>query len=134
MRRMIPLVVGCLLAVTARAEAPPRTAFKTVHLFNLASASAEAQLLSDLGDVNAAIAQAGHPDSRYRVWKVAGEKQGAHAYLWESTWADRATYDKVHAHSAFQAALKRATPSLQAALTDHVYNQYTELAVGSARK
>jgi hypothetical protein len=139
--RAAGLVLGCVLVLGATASAgerpatpSPIQAFKTVHLFNVASGAAEAQLLSDLSEMNQAITKAGHPESRYRVWKVDGEQQGTRAYLWESTWADRATYDKVHRHPEYEASIKRVGTTLEAALADHVYNRYTEVSVTPPRR
>ena len=114
----------------ARAEGP---AFKTVHLFNLAS-GAEADLLAALDEVNQAIAKEGYPDCRYRVWKVQGDQQGSHAYLWESTWPDRAVYAKVHDAQSYQRAIQRVRSAIEAPLKDHVYNQYEQIAVAGAKK
>src|SRR5689334_8075793 len=92
---LVSVVCGLMSGMSpgrVRAEGP---AFKTVHLFNLAS-GAEPDLLAALEEVNQAIAKEGYPESRYRVWKVQGDQQGGHAYLWESTWPDRTVYSKVH--------------------------------------
>ena len=51
-----------------------------------------------LDEFSEVVARAGHPETRYRVWKVTGEQAGDHAYLFGSAWVDRDVYDAVHAH------------------------------------
>ena len=116
-----------------RAEAEGPT-LKTVHLFNVASAAAEADLLGALDEMNQAIAQAGYPQSRYRVWKVQGDQQGSHAYLWESTWPDAAAYAKVHETQSYQRAFERVRSAIEGSMKDHVYNRYVEVPVAKAKK
>ena len=115
----------------ADAEGPP---LKTVHLFNVASASAEAELLGALDEMNQAIAKEGYPQSRYRVWRVQGDQQGSKAYLWESTWPDRATYAKVHAAQSYQRAFERVRSAIEASVKDQVYNRYVEVPVARTKK
>ena len=115
----------------AGAEEP---ALKTVHLFNVASAAAEADLLGALDEMNQVIAKAGYPQSRYRVWKVQGDPQGSHTYLWESTWPDPAAYAKVHEDQAYQGAFERVRSTIDASMKDHVYNRYLEVPVAKGKK
>ena len=123
--------VASMSAGRAEAEGP---ALKTVHLFSVASAAAEANLLGALDEMNQAIAKEGCPQVRYRVWKVQSNQQGSHAYLWESTWPDNATYVKVHATQSYQRAFERVKSAIEGSVQEQVYNRYLELPVAKAKK
>ena len=122
------LVVVAAAAARAQQTPAPTRGYKAVHLFNIA-AQDETQFLVGLSQASEAIAKAGFPDVRYRVWKVQGQPQGAQEYIWESTWPDRATYDKVHSNAEFKKILDRVEPMMSKVLKDHVYNRYTEVAL-----
>ena len=133
--KLVPALVVFSMASlsSARAEAAGPAA-KTVHLFNVASAADEANLLGALDEMNQAIVKAGYPQSRYRVWKVQANQQGSHAYLWESNWPDRATYAKVHATEIYQRAFERVRSAIETSVKDPVYNRYDEVPVAKAKK
>ncbi len=135
--RCKPLLASVVFSMagmsTGRAEVEG-PALKTVHLFNVASGPAEADLLGALDEMNQAIAKEGYPQSRYRVWKVQGDQQGSHAYLWESTWPDRATYAKVHEAQSYQRAFEHVRSAIQASVKDEVYNRYVEVPVARPTK
>ena len=131
MMRTIRTVFGLLVAVTLGAvvlhaqESRPKEAFKAVHLVTLTPAQ-EATLLAALADVNASVAQAGHPDIRYRLYKVSGKQVGNFSHLWESSWPSGAVYDQVHESPAFQAATKKH-PQLAELMKTDTYNRYVEV-------
>lgn len=130
MRRMMwILLLGLLitgLETGPRAQEPvPTEAFKAVHLVTLTSSDV-ATLLTALADMNAAIAKAGHPEIRYRLYKAAGKQQGNYSYMWESTWPSGAVYSQVHDSAAFQAATKKH-PEIERLMKDEIYNRYVEV-------
>jgi quinol monooxygenase YgiN len=142
MIRKILLPFGCILALVACAtETPPEPAETTeapeatepasgpsllaLHLYNPASDDAHQQFLTGLGELSAAVASVGHPETRYRVWKVAGEQAGDHGHLFGSVWADRATYDAVHEHDDYKAVMAKLEDSGLEALEGEIYNKYT---------
>ena len=106
-------------------EPPPKEAFKAVHLVTLTPAQ-EATLLAALADMNTVIAQAGHPEIRYRLYKVTGKQVGNHNYMWESSWPSGAVYDELHKSPAFQAATKKH-PEIEELMKNEVYNRYVEV-------
>ncbi len=113
-------------ALVAQMSAPaPSEGFKAVHLVSLAP-SQESSLLAALAEVNAAVAQAGHPDIQYRLYKVIGKQDGKYTHMWESTWPSGAVYDQVHKHAAFDAATKKH-PEIEELMKDEVYNRYVEV-------
>lgn len=124
----VGLLVLVATAVQAQQTPAPTRGYKAVHLFNIA-AQDETQFLLGLSQASEAIAKAGFPDVRYRVWKVQGQPQGSHEYIWESTWPDKATYDKVHNDPGFKKVMDRVEPMISKLLKDHVYNRYAEVAL-----
>ena len=144
MIRRILLPLGCILVLMACAtETPPEPAetteapeasgqapgfsFLALHLYNPASDEAHQQLLTALDGLSQAVASVGHPETRYRVWKVTGEQSGDHGHLFGSLWADRATYDAVHEHADYKAVMTKIEESGLEALEAEVYNRYTLL-------
>ena len=106
-------------------EPAPKEAFKAVHLVTLAPADV-ARLLAALADLNAAVASAGQPEIRYRLYKVVGKQAGNYNYMWESSWPSGAVYDQIHNSPAFQAATQKH-PEVKELMKDEVYNRYVEV-------
>jgi quinol monooxygenase YgiN len=137
-------VFGCIVLAAACGEAPqpeateaqpgttvPATAgpsFLALHLYNPGSDSAHEELLGGLSDLNEAVAEAGHPETRYAVWRVTGEQAGDYAYLFGSVWADRSTYDAVHGHEAYTTVMSALEESGVGPMEDETYNRYEELS------
>jgi hypothetical protein len=107
-------------------DAPPKEAFKTVHLVNLRSPADVAALQAAIADMNKVVANAGHPDVRYRLYKVIGKQAGPYGYLWESSWPGGEAYDRVHKHPEWIASSKKH-PELDVLMKDEVYNRYVEV-------
>ena len=112
--------------VRSQSAAAPGPAFKTVHVFNLPEGDAE-QLTAIMRQYNALFVRLGHPEARYRLWKLESAAADHPAYLWESTWPSRAAYDQLHADAAYQELLKSTFPRLSQLLKDHAYGQYREV-------
>jgi hypothetical protein len=106
-------------------EPAPKEAFKTVHLVTL-TADEVSTLLAALADLNAAVAQAGHPEIRYRLYKVAGKQAGNYNCMWETSWPGGAVYDAVHTSPAFQAVMKKH-PGVEALRKNETYNRFVEV-------
>jgi hypothetical protein len=126
----IATVLVLLLAIVAADAQSPRTdaEFKTVHLFNLRSAGDEEKLLALLRQFNDLFAKLGQPGIRYRVWKVAAaEARGGTRYIWESTWPNRAIYEKIHNLPDYKSTFERLSPEIARLMSEHIYNQYVEL-------
>ena len=120
------LVLGSLVS-GVHSQKGPAPAYKPVHLMNLTSSEAEANLLTILAEFNKLYAQMGYPNIRYRVWKVSGKQSVQFTHIWESEWPDKATYDKVHSFKEFTELHARHEKELRGLLKDHVYNRYEEL-------
>jgi hypothetical protein len=131
MRQTQRTVLHILLAVTlgtgalGAQEPAPKGAFKTVHLVSLGPAE-EATLAAALAEINAAVAEAGHPQIRYRLYKVSGKQAGNYNYLWEAAFPSGAVYDAVHRNPAFAAAAKKH-PEIEELRKNEVYNRYVEV-------
>lgn len=125
------VLVALVVAITVPASAslaqaaPPSAPFKAVHLVALDDARA-ASLQTALADFNTAIAKAGHPEIRYRLFKVTGQQSGTFNYMWESSWPSREVYQKVHDDSTYKAAIGRY-PNLQDLMKGQIYNRYVEV-------
>ena len=125
-RMLLLVLLVAVLGTGPRAqESAPREAFKAVHLVTLTSTEM-ATLLAALADLNTAVAEAGHPEIRYRLYKVVGKQVGNHNYMWESSWPSGAVYDRVHNSPAFQAATKKH-PEMERLMKNEVYNRYVEV-------
>jgi len=103
---------------------PDGVPFLALHLYNPASDEAHQQFLGLLSELNAAVLSTGLSDTQYRVWKVIGDQSGEHGYLFGSIWADRAAYDTVHAHPAYQAVMEQYRASGMEPFASEVYNRY----------
>jgi hypothetical protein len=119
------VALGMLVISTAAQEAPPTQAFKAVHLTNLTPQQVAA-LQAWMTDMNAVIAKAGHPDVRYRLYKVTGKQAGKYEYMWESSWPGGEVYRKVHDSPEWTAVSGRH-PGLGGLLQDEIYNRYVEV-------
>ncbi len=124
---VLDLVLAATLGTVAlhAQEPPPKEAFKAVHLVTVTPAQ-EATLLAALADMNTVIAQAGHPEIRYRLYKVTGKQVGNYSYMWESSWPSGAVYDEVHKTPAYQAATEKH-PEMNELMKNEVYNRYVEV-------
>ena len=122
---LLALVATLGTAALPAQEPAPKEAFKTVHLVTLTAAEVST-LLAALADVNAAVAQAGHPEIRYRLYKVAGKQAGNYNYMWETSWPGGAVCDAVHTSPAFQAVIKKH-PGVEALRKNEIYNRYVEV-------
>jgi hypothetical protein len=122
------VLCGFLTLTPAPAQSPTNDPeFKTVHLLNFKSPDGEQKLLSILREFNDLFVKLGHPQIRYRVWKVAAEPRGRTRYLWESTWPSRALYQKVHNLPEYRTTFDRLSPQIAQLMSDHIYDQYLEL-------
>jgi len=125
----------CLLALAAfvhgASSAQAQTsalALKSHHLFNLPAGVTEAELAAAIQGMNRAVAESGHPEAGYRVWKVTGEQSGDYSYLWEGSWPDQATYDAIHENEAWNEAIERFEPTLGRIGEVQVYNRFIEIS------
>jgi hypothetical protein len=122
-RSLITLMILTMGAVAQ--EQPPQGPFKTVHLVTL-DASQEAKLSRTLAQFNQAMAKAGYPNARYRLYRVAGKQQGPHTHLWEASWSGRSDYEKIHNLPAYQEA-SALLEEVTALMKDEVYNRFVEI-------
>lgn len=127
-RSLIPhlFLIAAFGATVLAQDAPPKEAFKAVHLVNLKSPADVAALQAALADINKVVANAGYRDVRYRLYKVTGKQAGTYGYLWESSWPGGEVYDKVHKSAEWSASSKKH-PGLDVLMKDEVYNRYVEV-------
>jgi hypothetical protein len=124
---VLDLVLAATLGTVAlhAQEPPPKEAFKAVHLVTLTPAQ-ESKLLTAFADMNTVLAEAGHPEIRYRLYKVTGKQVGSHSHMWESSWPSGAVYDELHKSPAFLATTKKH-PAIEELMQDEIYNRYVEV-------
>ena len=121
------LVVGCIATTATLAQEPaPKGPFKAVHLVTLTDAEA-ATIQNAIAEMNGAVAKAGHPDIRYRLYKVTGKQAGSFNYLWESSWPNGEVYQKVHDSPEWVATMKKLS-GLEPIMKNEIYNRYVEVA------
>jgi quinol monooxygenase YgiN len=101
--------------------------FRAVHLLNLKSIENEAKLIAMLEDFNKVVAEAGYPKIQYHLWKERGDREGQFKYIFESTWPDQATYDKVHNNEKYQSIFKKYKTRYEELIKEDVYNRYVPL-------
>lgn len=106
-----------------RGDLYSRLAMEAVRL---ESAQQESALLEILGHGTAAIAQAGHPETRLDLWRKRG-RGGPFTHLYGNLWSSPKSYEAVHAHPAFQAFLDRHGKELDKLLEKSVGNLYDRL-------
>ena len=94
------------------------------------SREAEERLIKILEQGSAAIARAGHPETRYDLWRITGQAQGPFTHLFGSLWASPKAYEEVHAHPAHQAFMKEYGGTLEKLLTRSMSNRYDRLDLG----
>lgn len=70
---------------------------------------------------------------QYRLWKVEGKREGDRAYLWESTWPDKITYNQVHQNKDFLKFVEKLD-QVEQSFDKHIYNRYVECEQKSPKK
>ena len=101
--------------------------FRAVHLVNLKSPDSEAEFVTMLNDFNMVVAEVGYPNIRYNLWKERGDREGQFKYIFESTWSDQATYDKVHDNEKYQAVFEKYKTRYEELIKEEVYSRYVPL-------
>ena len=136
-RRIIVLVISMVLFIgLAGCKCPqcedhatlsgPKS-FKAVHMVNLNSDEDEKEFMEMLTDCNQGITDLGFPDSKYRVWKERGDRDGMYKYTFESFWPNQVVYDKVHNSEKFIEFRKKYNERFKAIMAEDQYNRYVRL-------
>ena len=133
----VAILCACLLGIVAFIYGPESAqssmaapALKSHHLFNLPEGTTESDLAGALQEMNRAIAESGHPNAGYRLWKVTGEQSGEYSYLFEGDWPDQATYDAIHGTESWNKEWERLQSTFEPILESEVYNRFTEIPTG----
>ena len=103
-----------------------QVAFKTIHLFNLKPNYTADEMQLILEKFNTLFVKLGHPECRYRVWKIA-EGKDQPSYLWESNWTSRSVYNEIHENDEFRKLIREDLIGLRMKFKDHSYYRYDEL-------
>ncbi len=138
----VAILGACLLSTAAfiyglgSAPSPSAApALKSHHLFNFPEGVTEAEMAEALQEINRAIADSGHPNAGYRLWKVTGEREqaGEYSYLWEGVWPDQATYDVIHESESWEKVIEKFRPLFERILNIQVYNRFIEIPTNGPR-
>ena len=126
------IIILILMTVTPycfaqdRANIEDQVAFKTIHFFNLRPKYNENEMQVILERFNVLFNKLGHPDCRYRVWKITEGKDQPY-YLWESNWTSKSVYDEIHENEEFRKLIREDFIGLRMMFKDHSYYRYYEL-------
>ncbi len=101
--------------------------FTAVHLVNLQSEDMEEEFMAITKDFNQALKEIGYPDIKYKVWKERSGRDGKYTYFYQTIWPDQATYDKVHSHEKYHAAVEKHGSRYEQLVAEDVYNRYVPL-------
>jgi len=101
--------------------------YRTVHLVNLKSIDDEAEIVAIADDFNNVVAELGYQNIRFRFWKETGERESPYKYIFESTWPDKETYDKVHEYEKFKLVWEKSYAKWKKMLQEDIYNRYVPL-------
>lgn len=103
-----------------------QVAFKTIHFFNLKSKFTENEMQVILEKFNSLFEKLGHPECRYRIWKITEDKDQP-IYLWESNWTSRSVYDEIHRNEEYRKLIRKDFIGLRKMFKDHSYYRYYEI-------
>ena len=126
------IIILILMTVTPycfaqdRANIEDQVAFKTIHFFNLRPKYNENEMQVILERFNVLFNKLGHPDCRYRVWKITEGKDQPY-YLWESNWTSKSVYDEIHENEEFRKLIREDFIGLRMMFKEHSYYRYYEL-------
>jgi len=101
--------------------------FRTVHLINLKTVEDEAEFVAIADDFNKVVAELGYQNIRYNFWKETRGREGKYKYIFESTWPDQETYDKVHEYEKFKVVWKKNYTKWKKMIEEDIYNRYIPL-------
>ena len=101
--------------------------FRTVHLLNLKNIEDEAEFVAIADDFNKVVAELGYQNIRYNFWKETTGREGQYKYIFESTWPDQGTYDKVHEYEKFKVVWEKSYAKWKKMVAEDIYNRYIPL-------
>ena len=101
--------------------------YRTVHLVNLKSVDDETEIVAIADDFNNVVAELGYQNICFKFWKETGEREGQYKYIFESTWPDKETYDKVHEYEKFKVVWEKSYAKWIKMIEEDIYNRYIPL-------
>jgi hypothetical protein len=70
------------------------------------------------------VAELGYQNIRYNFWKETVGRDGQYKYIFESTWPDQETYDKVHEYEEFKEVWEKSYAKWIKIIEVDIYNRY----------
>jgi len=101
--------------------------FRTVHLINIKTVEDEAEFVAIADDFNKVVTELGYKNISYNFWKETKGRDGQYKYIFESTWPDQETYDKVHEYEKFKIVWKKNYAKWKRMIEEDIYNRYVLL-------
>jgi hypothetical protein len=101
--------------------------FRTVHLVNLKTVEDEAEFVTIADDFNKIVSELGFQDVHYNFWKEIKGREGQYKYIFESTWPNQETYDKVHEYEQFKVVWEKNYTKWKKMIKEDIYNRYIPL-------
>jgi len=98
--------------------------FRTVYSINLNQVEDEAEFVVIAEVFNKLVAELGYQNISFSFWKVTGDIEGPYKYIFESTWPDQETFDKVFKNEKFKVTLNSWYPIFQKMIAEGNYNRY----------
>ena len=124
---IISLPTGVMGQEKTKKEKNTEIGFRTVHLINLKTVEDEAEFVAIADDFNKVVTELGYQNISYKFWKETRGRDGQYKYIFESTWPDQETYDKVHEYDKFKEVWEKNYAKWKMMIAEDVYNRYFPL-------
>ena len=124
---IIAIPSSVLAQEMAKKEKNTLVGFRTVHLINLKTIEDEAEIVAIADDFNKVVAELGYQNIRYNFWKETIGRNGQYKYIFESTWPNQETYDKVHEYEKFKLVWEKNYTKWKKMIEEDIYNRYIPL-------
>jgi len=110
---------------TETTEEPIGESIKFIQLINIRPDADEAALINIFNEFNGVIAELGHKNIKYQIWKIKNneEKEKKYTYLIEVTWPDQTTRSTIENSKQYQAIIEKYGEFMAMTIID-LYNQH----------
>ena len=98
--------------------------FRTVYSINLNNVEDEAEFVVIAEVFNKLVADLGYQNISFSFWNVTGDIEGEYNYIFESTWPDQETFEKVFANEKFKVTMNKWYPIFKKMIAEGIYNRY----------
>jgi uncharacterized protein (TIGR02246 family) len=113
----------CIREIYNSDQAPSPAAEKSIHLFDMPTDLAEAELSGALAEMNKVIAGLGYPGAGYYMYKTSDAEITEHQHYFEGIWPSAEAYTKIHQDPAYVAASEKLGPLYDKIRTKEIYRR-----------